>query len=73
MPLTTINARATFRLADKVYVFGGFEWNQEAYLLAHRDNLCDQGFDVGMPFQRLTTPSFPPVTRRSPLGSTLRL
>jgi hypothetical protein len=42
MPLTTVNARATYGLVDKVFVFGGFEWLQEAYLLADRENTQDR-------------------------------
>jgi hypothetical protein len=42
MPLTTVNARATYRVYGKVFVFGGFEWCQEAYLLADRENLSDR-------------------------------
>jgi hypothetical protein len=34
-------ARATYRLVGKVFVYGGFESAQEAYLLADRENLSD--------------------------------
>ena len=37
MPLTTVNARATYRLVGKVFVFAGFESLQETYLLADRE------------------------------------
>lgn len=47
MPLVTVNARATYRVFDKLFVFGGFESCQEAYLLADREDLSDRflGFD----------------------------
>ena len=47
MPLITVNARATYRLVGKIFIFGGFESMQEAYLLADRDNLSDRfmGFE----------------------------
>ena len=38
MPLVTVNARATYRLVGKVFVYGGFESLQEAYLLADRED-----------------------------------
>ncbi len=40
-------ARATYRLVGKVFVYGGFESAQEAYLLADRENLSDRfmGFE----------------------------
>jgi hypothetical protein len=42
IPLTIVNARATYAIADKLFIFGGFEWAQEAYLLADRENLADR-------------------------------
>jgi hypothetical protein len=47
LPLTTVNARATYRLAGKVFVYSGFESLQEAYLLADRENAKDRfmGFE----------------------------
>jgi hypothetical protein len=47
MPLVTVNARATYRVAERVFLFGGFESLQEAYLLADRENLSDRfmGFE----------------------------
>lgn len=47
MPLTTVNARATYRLVGKVFLYGGFESLQEAYLLADRENISDRfmGFE----------------------------
>ena len=47
MPLTTVNARATYRLAGNVFVFAGFESMQETYLLADREQLNDRfmGFE----------------------------
>jgi Domain of unknown function (DUF6268) len=42
MPLTTVNARATYRVVGKVFIFGGFESLQEAYLLADRENTADR-------------------------------
>jgi hypothetical protein len=50
MPLITVNARATYRLMGGVFVFGGFESLQEAYLPADRENLSDRflGSDIRM-------------------------
>jgi hypothetical protein len=47
LPLATVNARATYRLVDKLFVFAGFESRQEAYLLADRENENDRfmGFE----------------------------
>lgn len=47
-PLMTVNARATYRVAGKVFVYGGFESLQEAYLLADRENTKDRfmGFEM---------------------------
>jgi hypothetical protein len=42
MPLVTVNARATYRLVDKLFVYGGFESAQEAYLLAGRQDISDR-------------------------------
>lgn len=42
LPLLTVNARATYRVVDKVFIFGGFESLEEAYLLADRENLSDR-------------------------------
>ena len=42
VPLTIVNAHANYALADKLSVFGGFEWLQEAYLLADRENTTDR-------------------------------
>jgi len=47
MPLTTVTARATYRLSGRVFLYGGFESLQEAYLLADRENVSDRfmGFE----------------------------
>jgi hypothetical protein len=47
LPLTTLNARATYRLVDKFFVFVGFESLQEAYFLADREDRSDRfmGFE----------------------------
>ncbi len=42
VPLTIVNARATYGVAGKLFIFGGFEWLQEAYLLADRENTADR-------------------------------
>ena len=42
VPLTNVNARATYRLADGLFIFGGYEWVQEAYLLADREDQKDR-------------------------------
>lgn len=36
VPVVNVNARATYRVAERVSVFGGFEWLNEAYFLADR-------------------------------------
>ncbi|MDY3561514.1 DUF6268 family outer membrane beta-barrel protein [Gemmata sp. JC673] len=36
VPVVNVNARVTYRVAERVSVFGGFEWLNEAYLLANR-------------------------------------
>ena len=47
MPIITVNARATYRLLGKVFIYGGFESLQEAYLLADREVVTDRfmGFE----------------------------
>jgi hypothetical protein len=47
IPILTVNARATYRLVGKVFIYGGFESLQEAYLLADRYNISDRfmGFE----------------------------
>ena len=47
MPLITVNARATYRLVGKTFIFCGFESLQETYLLADRETLSDRfmGFE----------------------------
>jgi hypothetical protein len=42
IPLTNINARATCRVADRVFVYGGYEFLTEAYFLADRVNRKDR-------------------------------
>jgi hypothetical protein len=42
VPLTNVNGRVTYRLADKVFIFGGYQWAQEAYLLADRAEQNDR-------------------------------
>ena len=42
LPLATVNARATYRLVSKVYVYAGFESLQEAYFLAGREDRDDR-------------------------------
>jgi hypothetical protein len=36
VPLTNVNARATYRLAEQLSLYGGFVWAYEAYFLADR-------------------------------------
>jgi hypothetical protein len=47
MPIVTVNARVTYRLAGKLFVYGGFESAQESYLLADRVDVKDRflGFE----------------------------
>ncbi|MCE9531865.1 MAG: DUF6268 family outer membrane beta-barrel protein [Planctomycetes bacterium] len=36
IPVTNVNARATYRVMDGLNIYGGFEWLNEAYFLADR-------------------------------------
>jgi hypothetical protein len=51
MLLTTIHARATYRVCKPVRIYGGFDWSNESYLLAGRVNDDDRFFYYD---QRLT-------------------
>jgi hypothetical protein len=42
VPFANVNARVTYRPADRLFIFGGFQWAQEAYLLADRAELNDR-------------------------------
>ena len=42
IPVTNVNARATYRIAESLFVYGGFEWLYEAYFLADRENRNDR-------------------------------
>ncbi|HEY1186840.1 MAG TPA: DUF6268 family outer membrane beta-barrel protein [Gemmata sp.] len=42
IPLVNVNARLTYQLAERVAVFGGFQWLNEAYLLADRADTKDR-------------------------------
>lgn len=42
IPVTNINARATYRVKDGLNVYGGFEWLNEAYFLADRAERKDR-------------------------------
>jgi hypothetical protein len=44
MLLTTIHARATYRLMPWLHIYGGYDWNNEAYLLSDRTDLNDRLF-----------------------------
>lgn len=46
-PITNINARANYRLTDRLYAFAGFEWNYEAFFLVDRAERLDRfmGFE----------------------------
>lgn len=37
IPVTNVNARATYRIAESLFTYGGFEWLYEAYFLADRE------------------------------------
>src|SRR5579883_610631 len=41
VPLTNVTARATYRVAERAYVYGGFEWLNESYFLADRADVRD--------------------------------
>jgi hypothetical protein len=42
VPLITINARATYQVAERIVAYSGFVSLQEAYLLADRENVDDR-------------------------------
>jgi hypothetical protein len=42
IPITNVNARATYRVMNAVNVYGGFEWLNEAYFLADRAEQRDR-------------------------------
>lgn len=42
VPLTNVNARATYRLADGLHLYGGYEFLNESYFLADRANRTDR-------------------------------
>ncbi|CAN5566528.1 hypothetical protein BH11PLA2_BH11PLA2_05160 [soil metagenome] len=46
IPVTNINARATYRLREGLEIYGGFEWLNEAYFLADRAVQRDRFFGV---------------------------
>ena len=48
IPVTNINARASYQLGNGLEVYGGFEWLNEAYFLADRVVLLDRflGFEM---------------------------
>jgi hypothetical protein len=47
VPVTNVNARATYRVQEGLFVYGGFEWLYEAYFLADREVRNDRfiGFE----------------------------
>jgi hypothetical protein len=51
MLLTNIHARATYRLAPRIRIYAGYDWNNESYFLADRTNDNDRLFYFD---QRLT-------------------
>jgi hypothetical protein len=48
MLLTTIHTRATYRVSPLLRVYGGFDWSNESYLLAHRFGENEQFFYYDM-------------------------
>jgi hypothetical protein len=44
MLLTTVHARATYRLCKRVRFYAGYDWQNETYLLADRINTTDRFF-----------------------------
>ncbi len=42
VPLTNVNAKATYRLAEKVHIYGGYENLNESYFLSDRANNQDR-------------------------------
>jgi hypothetical protein len=52
MLLTHVHSRATYRLAPRLRLYGGFDWSNEGYFLADRVNVRDRFFYYEM---RLTS------------------
>jgi hypothetical protein len=52
MPLYNINARLTYQMAPRIWLYGGYEFLNESYLLADRTNTTDRFFSLE---QRLVT------------------
>jgi len=50
IPVTNINARATYLLRPCLEIYGGYEWMNEAYFLANRTVLLDRflGFEMNL-------------------------
>jgi hypothetical protein len=44
MLLRTVHARATYRLCDLLWAYGGFDWSNESYFLADRPDTRDRFF-----------------------------
>ena len=44
VPIRSVHARATFRIADGLGIYGGFDWTNDSYLLADRLNNKDRLF-----------------------------
>jgi hypothetical protein len=42
IPVTNVNARVTYRVAERIFTYGGFEWLYEAYFLADREDRNDR-------------------------------
>jgi len=51
MLIRTVHARATYWLLDRLRVYGGYDWSNEGYFLADRENTSDRFFAYD---QRLT-------------------
>jgi hypothetical protein len=44
VPVRTIHARATYRVSEDIGLYGGFDWSNDAYLLANRADDKDRLF-----------------------------
>jgi hypothetical protein len=44
VPIRTVHARATYRLAEGIGIYGGYDWSNEAYFLADREDVKERFF-----------------------------
>jgi len=44
MLIRSVHARATYRLLDRLRIYGGYDWSNEGYFLADREDIRDRFF-----------------------------